>query len=72
MQKLITIYLDNMAYDGMTMLKGHANRHGQAEEHLKELLADGWWIVSTCSMGGAADGYSARGWLAVVLERNEP
>ena len=34
MQKLVTIYLDNMAYEDSTMFKGHANKHGVAEEHL--------------------------------------
>jgi hypothetical protein len=70
MQKLVTIYLDNMAYEGSTMFKGHAGKHGHVEEHLKAELAEGWWIVSTTAFGGAADGYTARGWLAVVLEKN--
>lgn len=71
MQKLVTIYLDNMAYDDSTMFKGHANKHGVVEEHLKSELSEGWWIVSTSSFGGAGDGYTVRGWLAVVLEKNE-
>jgi hypothetical protein len=70
MQKLVTIYLDNMAYEGSTMFKGHAAKHGHVEEHLKAELAEGWWIVSTTAFGGSADGYTARGWLAVVLEKN--
>ena len=70
MQKLVTIYLDNMGYEGSTMFKGHANKHGQVEEHLQHYLNEGWWIVSTSSFGGASEGYSARGWLAVVLEKN--
>jgi len=47
MQKLVTIYLDNMAYEGSTMFKGHAGKHGHVEEHLKAELGEGWWIVST-------------------------
>jgi hypothetical protein len=70
MQKLVTIYLDNMAYEDSTMFKGHANKHGVAEEHLVTELSDGWWIVSLHGFGGAAEGYSTRGWLAVVLEKN--
>ena len=71
MQKRVTIYLDNMAYEGSTMFKGHAGKHGHVEEHLKSELAGGWWIVSTAAFGGSADGYTARDWLAVVLEKNE-
>jgi hypothetical protein len=52
------------------MFKGHAGKHGHVEEHLKTELAEGWWIVSTTAFGGSADGYTARGWLAVVLEKN--
>ncbi len=70
MQKLVTIYLDNMGYEGSTMFKGHSNKHGLVEEHLQHYLNEGWWIVSTSSFGGASEGYSARGWLAVVLEKN--
>ena len=70
MQKLVTVYLDNMAYEGSTMFKGHAGKHGHVEVHLKAELAEGWWIVSTTALGGSADGYTARGWLAVVLEKN--
>lgn len=60
MQKLVTIYLDNMASEGSTMFKGHAGKHGHVEEHLKSELAGGWWIVSTAAFGGSADGYTAR------------
>lgn len=69
MQKLVTIYLDNVAYEGATMFKGYANKHGQVEEHLQQYLDDGWWVVSTSALGGA-DGITARGWIAVVLEKN--
>lgn len=41
MQKLVTIYLDNMAYDGATMFKGYAAKHGHVEEYLKSELAEG-------------------------------
>ena len=27
-------------------------------------------LLSTTAFGGSADGYTARGWLAVVLEKN--
>ena len=71
MQKLVTIYLDNMAYEGSTMFKGHAARHGQVEEHLKAELAEGWWIVSTTAFGGAADGYTACGSCSTNIERSD-
>ena len=41
MQKLVTIYLDNMAYEGSSMFKDHAGKHGHVEEHLKTELAEG-------------------------------
>ncbi len=70
MQKLVTIYLDNMGYEGSTMFKGYSDKHGLVEEHLQQHLDEGWWIVSTSSLGGASESHSARGWLAVVLEKN--
>jgi hypothetical protein len=69
-QKLVTIYLDNMGYEGSTMFKGHSNKHGLVEEHLQQHLEEGWWVVSTSSFGSASEGYSVRGWIAVVLEKD--
>ncbi len=70
MQKLVTIYLDNMAYAKGKMLVGSfADKHGLVEEHLQPLLADGWNIVSITGMGGSADTVAVRGWFAVALEK---
>ena len=68
MQKLVTIYFDNHAYMGDKWIKGsHADKHGLIEEHLQDLLSDGWRVVALSGFGGA--GPSAEGWLAVVLEK---
>jgi hypothetical protein len=68
-QKLVTIYLDNSAYMGDKWIKGsHADKHGFVEEHLQDDLKEGWRIASLFGFGGA-EGMSARGWLAVVLEK---
>ena len=69
-QKLVTIYLDNSAYAKGKMLVGSfADKHGSVEEHLASELAAGWRIVSMHGFGGSSEGLSARGWLAVLLER---
>lgn len=70
MQKLITIYLDNIAYAKGKMLVGSfAEQHGLVEEHLQSYLDDRWRIVSVTGFGGNSDSLAARGWLAVVLEK---
>jgi hypothetical protein len=70
MQKLVTIYLDNMAYAKGKMLVGSlADKHGLVEEHLKTDLAEGWRVASICGFGGNANAVGARGWLAVLLEK---
>lgn len=69
-QKLVTIYLDNMAYAKSKMLVGSfADKHGLVEEHLQSYLDDGWRIGSVSGLGGSADAVAARGWFAVVLEK---
>jgi hypothetical protein len=70
MQKLVTIYLDNMAYGkGKLLVGSFADKHGLVEEHLKDDLATGWRVVSVFGFGGSADITAVRGWLAVVLEK---
>ncbi len=72
MQKLVTIYLDNMAYGkGKLLIGSLADKHGLVEEHLKAELATGWRVSSISSFGGNAEAISARGWLAVLLEKND-
>jgi hypothetical protein len=70
MQKLVTIYLDNSAYAKGKMIVGSfADKHGLIEEHLQTYLNEGWRIGSICGFGGNSDSITARGWLAVVLEK---
>ncbi|MFG0332377.1 MAG: hypothetical protein ACF8TS_03350 [Maioricimonas sp. JB049] len=68
-QKLVTIYLDTADYDkGKWLALGRSEAHGLVEEHLQQYLEEGWQIASMQGVGGAA--YTdARGWIAVVLER---
>ena len=69
-QKLVTIYLDNMAYaKGKTLFASFADKHGLVEEHLQAYLDEGWRVGSISGFGGNSDGTSARGWFAVVLEK---
>ena len=69
-QKLVTIYLDNMAYAKGKMIVGSfADKHGLVEEHLQPHLDDGWRIGSVSGFGGNSDSISVRGWFAVVLEK---
>ncbi len=70
MQKLVTIYLDNIAYnEGSWIQMSYAERHGSVEEHLEEYLADGWRITNVNAAGGASEGAQARAWVVVVLEK---
>ena len=68
-QKLVTIYVDNMAYASGKMLVGSfADKHGTIEEHLETYLQQGWRIASIHGFGGNSDALAVRGWFAVVLE----
>lgn len=70
MQKLVTIYLDNIAYmQGKFIQSTQAKQHGQVEEHLATYLDAGWKIVSITGFGGSESPY-ARGWIAVVLQKD--
>ncbi len=69
-QKLVTVYVDNMAYGkGKLLVGSFAEKHGFVEEHLQSYLDDGWRIASVSGFGGNSDSVSARGWFAVVLEK---
>jgi len=71
MQKLVTIYLDNMAYaKGKLLVGSFADRHGQVEEHLQSYLSDGWRVASINGFGGSAEAVAVRGWFAVLLEKS--
>ncbi len=68
-QKLLTIYVDNMAYASGKMLVGSfADKHGIVEEHLETYLQQGWRIAAIHGFGGNSDALAVRGWFAVVLE----
>jgi hypothetical protein len=70
MQRLVTVYLDNSAYmQGKWITLAMPDKHGLAEEHLAEDLANGWRVVSLTSFGGSTEGLTARGWVTVLLEK---
>jgi 1,6-anhydro-N-acetylmuramate kinase len=69
-QKLVTIYLDNMAYaPKKLLLGGYADKHGLVEEHLGEFLAQGWRVAEIHNFGSAGEQLGARGWITVLLEK---
>ena len=68
MQKLVTVYLDNMSYVKGKWKIGKGVHHGLAEEHLEEYLSQGWKITDIHSFGGSTD-VSAKGWIVVLLEK---
>jgi hypothetical protein len=55
-QKLVTIYLNNVAYaKGKMLVASFADKHGLVEEHLAEYLANGWRIASLQAFGGGSE-----------------
>jgi len=69
-QKLVTIYLDSMAYaKGKLLVGSFADKHGLVEEHLTDFLNTGWKIASIHGFGGSSESIAVRGWLTVLLER---
>ena len=69
-QKLVTVYLDNTAYGkAKTFVGGYADKHGFVEEHLSDLLGQGWRVAAIHGFGGSAEGICARGWITVLLEK---
>lgn len=72
-QKLVTLYLDNMAYaKGSVLVGSFGDKHGLIEEHLGSYLSQGWRVVSVHGFGGNSESLAVRGWLAVVLEMPAP
>ena len=70
MQKLITIYLNNQAYDkGKFFGGGVADKHGFAEEHLQDYLQQGWVIKAIHGFAGGSESFHASGWVVVLLEK---
>jgi hypothetical protein len=43
--------------------------HGEVEDHLPDLLADGWRVVSMSPVGTGGGDSRTSGWLAVLLEK---
>lgn len=71
-QKLLTIYLENMAYTkGKTLVASFADKHGLIEEHLAEYLNSGWKVAKLEALGAGSDSLAVRGWIVVLLERGE-
>ena len=69
-QKLLTIYLDNIAYaKGKTLVGSFADKHGLIEEHLSEYIRSGWKISKLEAVGGGSESLAVRGWIIVVLEK---
>lgn len=69
-QKVVTIYLDNMAYaKGKVLVTSFADKHGLVEEHLDTYLSQGWRVVTIHGFGGNSDSLSVRGWITVLLEK---
>lgn len=72
MQKLVTIYMDNSAYGKGKMIVGSfADKHALVEEHLQQYLSEGWKVSSVSGFGGGSDGLMVRGWIAVLLEKDD-
>ena len=71
MQKLVTIYLDSETYEpGKVLSTGTKEAHGTVEEHLGELLDEGWRIREINALGGHSGHLQVRGWVVAVLERD--
>jgi hypothetical protein len=69
-QKLVTIYLDNIAYaKGKTLVGSFADKQGLVEEHLAQYLRAGWQIKQIHGFGGNSDSLAVRGWIVVLLEK---
>jgi len=70
-QKLVTIYLTNEAYaQGFFSASPGAAAHGHVEEHLSAELEAGWRVLNMAGFGGHSDLGLARGWFAVLLEKD--
>ena len=68
MQKLVTVYLDNMSYVKGKWKISKGEHHGLVEEHLEQYLSQGWKITDVHSFGGSAD-VAAKGWIVALLEK---
>ena len=61
MQKLVTVYLDNLSYvQGKWRKAAHGDHHGLVEEHLEEYISQGWKITDEYIDGGYSGGTDDR------------
>lgn len=68
MQKLVTIAFN--AWDGLAFGKAPKRIvHGEIEDHLQDLLTDGWRVISMSPVGTNGGDGRTSGWLAVLLEK---
>jgi hypothetical protein len=68
MEKVVTIYLDNSAYDrGNLLVSSFADKHGANAGAFGRIPGAGGKYYS---LGGASDAVYARGWLTTMLEKS--
>lgn len=68
MQKLVTIAFNS--WDGLAIGAAKKMPHREVEEHLQDLLADGWRVILMSPVGTTGSENRTAGWLAVLLEKN--
>ena len=69
MQKLVTIFLDDAAYNEGKFFAKNTKEHGFVEEHLDHYLSEGWTINDLHGFGGSGGSFDTRGWITVALEK---
>lgn len=68
----MTIYLDSSHLPAKGLLgTATSENHGTVERHLERELAAGWKIKMLHGFGGHGEHLFARGWVTVVLEKDE-
>ncbi len=66
MQKLVSVYLDVMGYEGRGGIRfSNADINGRVLEHLTDELSDGWRIAHLSTLEGPETG----GWIIAALEK---
>jgi len=66
MQKLVTVYLRDVNDAGTCHIDG------KVQEHLQDLLAEGWRIKQLTTLSGNRGGETevSTGWIVLLLERS--
>lgn len=67
MQKLVTIYLDQLGCQ-IQGQRGPAQSHGIVQEHLDKYLDMGWEVKAITGAGGGGANPGC-GWVVVLLEK---